>query len=87
MDSFSARDAERFPCQRRLLLEIVEKESQHFAGGIRAVRICVGAICAAPGPGMTTSVDKPMLHQLFEREWPWTCLTLTSSANSQARFA
>jgi hypothetical protein len=41
--------------------QLFEKESQHFAGGIRAVRVCVGAICATAGPGMTTSVDEPLL--------------------------
>ena len=38
-----------------------KKESQQFAGGIRTVRVCVSAICAAPGPGMTTPVDEPLL--------------------------
>jgi hypothetical protein len=40
---------------------LFKKESQHFARGIGTVRVRVSAICAAAGPGMTASVDEPLL--------------------------
>ena len=41
---------------------VLQKEPQHFAGGVGAVRIGISTIWAAAGPGMAASVDEPLLN-------------------------
>src|SRR5262245_47787019 len=46
----------------RLSWPLFKEESQHFSGGVGAVRIGVSAVWAAAGPGMTAPVHEPLLN-------------------------
>src|SRR3954447_20939100 len=51
------------PWSRRWSDAVIGEEAQHFARGIRSARIGVGAGRAAARPGVTGSLDRPMLAQ------------------------
>ena len=55
-----------------------KEESQHFLGGVGAVRIGVSPVWAAAGPGMAASVDEPLLNNHGAGLIPGDCAGMRS---------
>ena len=41
----------------------MEKEAQHLAGGVRALRVGIGCRCVTARPRVAGAVDQPVLHR------------------------